>query len=648
MLQQPLSIRTDLDDYALLRKFEPVLRFTKGELYYPTDVEGYVAHASLWASAPNHSDQVLIPEGHLTLETLAQPRSFPFGTVEYMRFVQPLSLGDVVGRALKQGDLQFRALSSGFDPGIGRLARVGLLPRLIDAGFSLSMILRGKVSGATAAVAEEQSKYIQSGGQKFVYYGRVVRQQGWIGLNYWFFYHYDDWRSSFDGVNDHEADWENVWVFLYEDEDGSVKPEWVLYAAHDFTGDDLRRRWDDREQLDIVDETHPVVYIGAGSHAAYYRPGEYLIESEAPGTESLTRYLMAARRLWNRAFGQGDEVEESAPFLTIPFVEYVRGDGLSVGPGQDHEWKPVLLDPPPAWLTDYHGLWGLFTRDPVGGENAPAGPMYNRDGTPRYVWYDPLGFAGLDKVPTPLAEKSVLHEEIDSVAARQKEIERELEAKQGEMEKQGAERAALNGFSYLAKDARGVDGTIVALGDEIQGLRLEHARNKTLLSALAVRVQRLNAGIKDDPRAHIGLMQAPMTTESMRFARAGEIWSALSIGLLLVVFVVLLFLGVASWINALISVIVLFAVIEAVFQRRVANVIAVITVILALVTLVLLALTYWREMLVVGVLAAGIYLTWQNSKVAWAALRAGDRKKAAALAASPDSGLSQDGAGQGS
>ncbi|MFN8496237.1 MAG: hypothetical protein U0641_00100 [Anaerolineae bacterium] len=648
-MQQPMSsVSSNLADYELLRKYEPVLRFTKGELYYPTDVDTYVANTSLWAAVPNRSDKLLTPAGQLTLEALAQPRSFPFGTVEYLRFVQPLSLGDVVGQALKQGDLQFRALANGFDPGIGRLARVGLLPRLIDAGFSLSMILRGKVSGATATIAEEQSKRILAAGQKFIYYGRVVRQEGWIGLNYWFFYHYDDWRSSFDGVNDHEADWENVWVFLYEDEDGALKPEWVLYAAHDFSGDDLRRRWDDREELDIVGETHPVVYIGAGSHAAYYRPGEYLIESEAPGTESLTRYVLAMRRLWNRVFGQGDEVDDSAPFLTIPFVEYVRGDGVSVGPGQDHEWQPVLLDPPPAWLTDYHGLWGLFTRDPVGGENAPAGPMYNRDGTPRYVWYDPLGFAGLDKVPTPVAEQSVLQKELDGLTARQQEIARELQAKQGDLERQGAERTALNGFSYLGKDARGMDEAIVALGEEIQGLRLKQARNMTLTSALSVRLQRLDAGIKDDPRAHIGLMQAPMTTESMRFARAGEIWSALSIGLLLVTFVVLLFLGVSYWINALISVVVIFAVIEAVFQRRVADVIAAITLILALVTLVLLTLAYWRELLIVGVLAAGIYLTWQNAKVAWAARRAGDQKKATALTPNAEAEPSRDGQVKGS
>jgi hypothetical protein len=42
-------------------------------------------------------------------------------------------------------------------------------------------------------------------------------------------------------------------------------------------------------------------------------------------------------------------------------------------------------------------MWGLYAQDPISGENAPAGPMYNRDGSVRAGWYDPLGFAELDK-----------------------------------------------------------------------------------------------------------------------------------------------------------------------------------------------------------------------------------------------------------
>jgi hypothetical protein len=40
------------------------------------------------------------------------------------------------------------------------------------------------------------------------YYGRVVREGGDTVCQYWFVCPFNDWRSTFHGVNDHEADWE--------------------------------------------------------------------------------------------------------------------------------------------------------------------------------------------------------------------------------------------------------------------------------------------------------------------------------------------------------------------------------------------------------------------------------------------------------
>ena len=37
-------------------------------------------------------------------------------------------------------------------------------------------------------------------------------------------------------TNDHEADWEKVMVYLSESESGRLRPEWVAYAAHNYTG----------------------------------------------------------------------------------------------------------------------------------------------------------------------------------------------------------------------------------------------------------------------------------------------------------------------------------------------------------------------------------------------------------------------------
>jgi hypothetical protein len=330
---------------------------------------------------------------------------------------------------------------------------VGYAARLFDAGISLSMLVRGRVPSATAAIAEKLSGEIQAQQQRCLYYGRVVRDGGWICLNYWFFYHYDDWRSGFDGVNDHEADWENLSIFLYETEEGWLEPEWVVFSCHDFTGDDLRRRWDDREQLEIVDNTHPVAYVGVGSHAHYYRPGEYLIESEVPGLQRVEPVLRAARSVWRKLFGdpaaEADQTKpnENAPLFAIPFVEYARGDGMSIGPGQSHPWEMELLDPAPNWLSRFHGLWGLFVRDPVGGENAPAGPMYNRDGQPRFSWFAPLAFAGVDRVPTRVGAALAVQRE--AVLARQQELDTTIQARLGRLQSLGAETAALAGLSYM-------------------------------------------------------------------------------------------------------------------------------------------------------------------------------------------------------
>ena len=74
-----------------------------------------------------------------------------------------------------------------------------------------------------AAAAELDYFHMRAKQDKFVYYGRVVRQKDWTVLQYWYFYCFNSWRSGFGGVNDHESDWEMVSIYLYED-DGQLDP----------------------------------------------------------------------------------------------------------------------------------------------------------------------------------------------------------------------------------------------------------------------------------------------------------------------------------------------------------------------------------------------------------------------------------------
>ncbi len=398
------------NEVALLRRYEPVIRFSRGEQFYPMDAEAYIRQAQLCVLRVNELPTTLIERGELTGEILGHIRLDDPGSIYYLQFVEPLAQADVQ-RFRRESTLRE------FHTGRGRLARVGLLTRLGDLIFSVSLLLRGKVPGGMAAAAALRYQAGMRDDPHYCYYGRVVRTQGYTVLQYWLFYAYNDWRSSFHGVNDHEADWEMVSVFLAADDQGELQPVWLGYSAHNFVGDDIRRSWNDPE-IEKVGE-HPVVYVAAGSHASYFFRGEYLPSVEVPLPSSLVRVWRGLLRFWRETLRQGDQptTRERRDVLRIPFVDYARGDGLSVGPGQAHEWEPRFLQdtpdaPAPAWVEGYSGRWGLYIGDQLAGEDAPAGPRFNGQGAIRATWNDPLGWCGLDTVPTPQQRKAVLERHI--------------------------------------------------------------------------------------------------------------------------------------------------------------------------------------------------------------------------------------------
>ncbi len=276
------------------------------------------------------------------------------------------------------------------------MARVGLFSRVIDSFFDASLLIRGVVPGGTTAAAEVRYREILNKDPRYIYYGRVIRDGDYTVLHYIFFYVMNDFRSTFHGTNDHESDWEQIFIYL-SDEENPV-PIWVAYASHDFSGDNLRRRWDDPELK--KEGMHPVIFAGAGSHSSYFLPGEYLLSIEPKYLRAINDVASSIRIFWNNTLGQGttSEVIEKEARLIMPYIDYARGDGVSIGPGLEKSWSPILLTEDAGWAEEYRGLWGMDTRDRFDGERGPAGPKFNRDGTVRVSWYDPLGWAGLDKV----------------------------------------------------------------------------------------------------------------------------------------------------------------------------------------------------------------------------------------------------------
>lgn len=598
------TISASASDLELLRHFEPVVRFTQGEQFYPTDVERYVKDSSLWAHYPDGRDELLVKHGEMTLEKLVEPRPAPFGTVHYLRFIEPLSLSESAQMLANQ--LRLRAiLKNNFHPGIGRLARGGLLPRIVDALFTVSFLLRGRVPAAIAAAAELDYFHMRAQDDKFVYHGRVARQNDWTVLQYWFFSCYDSWRTGFSGVNDHESDWEMISLYLYES-DGQLIPEWAAYASHDFHGDDLRRRWDDAEQIDFVDG-HPVVYCGAGSHASYFRRGEYQAEVNL----ELPSWIHTVHHAWNKLWTQVLGLQPFDPFR-IPFVDYARGDGLSLGPGQAKTWIPVVIDESTPWISQYRGLWGLFARDPISGENAPAGPMYNRDGSPRASWYDPLGFAGLDKVPPPPDALRLLEKNCAEITSRQKALDDLVPDKVAELQALGVKLKSMEGNPHLAKQHAALEKKMAPLTDEIHNLRREQSENTAMLESLNERIEHEKSGVREDPRAHIQHLIMPVKTARMRFDRAAEWWAAVSLSLLLFAVVGLMLFAQQFLVAGLAIILLLFIVTESVLRGAFIQTVGQLTALLAIIGTVILFLHFWFWILVIALLGAAVFLMFQR------------------------------------
>jgi hypothetical protein len=525
------------DDLALLRRFEPVVRLTAGEMFQPVSVEDYLAHATLLQTGAQQV--VLCPAGTVTPQRLAAVGREHSAEPLSLRYVsRPLSRREYRAWVSRGGRPPFRASSAA--------TAVGLVGRLLAAITGLSLIVRGRVPGGWAAAAAEQHRQT-SATSTCHYYGHVLRDAGYVSLQYWFLYPMNDWRSTFGGVNDHEADWEQITVFVAEDDDGTLRPHWVAFSSHDEKGADLRRRSDDPD-LEWHGE-HPVVYAGAGSHSGAYLPGEYLVSVPL----ALPGWLESLRRRVLRVLPWGDPDE---PGISVPYLDYRRGDGESIGPGQRQEWHACLVDGDTPWVRDYRGLWGLDTRDPLGGERAPAGPRYERDGTVRRSWAQPVAWAALDGVPPQAMPDRAGHME-DDLRRRRADLEQRL----------GREREELRRLATLDR-FRGRPVLPASTAVQTQQRVVDEARDE--LAALDSDLDAIRATpTPPAPGVHDHLHHRALPLDVDRPAAAPlRLWASISTTVIVATLGLVMLLGEGSVIVPLLAVAGAAIVIEAFFRRK--------------------------------------------------------------------------------
>ncbi len=587
-------------ELRLLRTYEPIVRFARGELFFPTAVEPYVAQCSLWRRDADGVSGCLVPATDLTLERLCQEAVAHQHSPLSLRFVEaPLKRAEYLRwRRIPRERLTARA----------RFTTTGMFGRLVEAGLRASLLVRGTVSKGLAAAAEITYRE-RLDAERMTYYGRVVRAGGYVCLQYWYFYAMNDWRSTFSGVNDHEADWEMATVYLAERPDGAAEPVWVACSSHDHSGDDLRRRWDDPELQ--RHGMHPVLFAGAGSHSGAFVPGDYVISVDPP---QLRKVLAVAHRVQRFLAPWRDETRPGAG-LGIPFVDYARGDGKSIGPDQPDGWTARMISDDTPWVRDYRGLWGLDTEDHFGGERAPAGPRYERDGSVRHAWADPLGWAGLLKVPPGKEEALELLRA--SVARLESEL---LQAD----ERIASERSILR---RVASEVRSLEAhdfarpLVQSRYDELKQLEEELARAIAARAAMAeeLRAHRDELQAPSEaipPQAHLSGQFRPRTEEQQRRTRFLRTWAAISTPLVLSAVPVILLARPLAWSATLAGLAVLFAGMEAFARRRLLSFMASTVMVLAvagvLVALVELAQQHWKVVISAAFAAAALVLLIGN------------------------------------
>jgi hypothetical protein len=588
LVQSPVS-----DVLTLARRFEPVLRYTKGELFFPMPVERYLEAAALFRRTPEKKPPELVaPSGTLNLSTLISYAGERGGVNLELHFVDKPLNRSAYRRWRRRPD---RPKFQGGSP----FAMVGMFGRIIDSILRFSLIMRGKVPGGFAAAAH--IRFQASGRLAPTYYVRAIRDAGYLVLQYWFFYAMNDWRSTFGGVNDHEGDWEQITLFLTEPDNNEPQLAWVAFSAHDEVGDDLRRRVDDPD-LQLVDGTHPVVHAGAGSHSGAYLPGDYIVTAAPPALEKLTQWW----RRFARFITPGRKTRQERSGIGLPFIDYRRGDGPSVGPGTDQGWTPVVIDDDTPWVREYRGLWGYDTRDPFGGERAPAGPRYERNGPIRRAWDRPVAWAGLDKVPpTPTDEVSALQR-------RAADLEAELDTAQlrlaDEIDRlrsrhEGSRALAADG-APVAVDHAAAQAAVDTTRDEIAGLMAEQqAVSNALIRPLP----------PEPVHAHLRHRALPDQDTQRPAHWTLRLWAAISVSVLLLAMAwLILYQTTSGLLVGLIVIIAAVAAIEAAFRGRLLPFLASLVILLLIWAGIYLAVTNLRLAIAVTLILGALALVLSN------------------------------------
>jgi hypothetical protein len=376
----------------LHQKYAPIMHFAREERFFPMSVDDFLTYTALYVKG---QEKPVFPTGKVTLDDLAGRyssretflRSVATGPIRGMEVASEWGMATLRlvyewsrRPAVAWTEELARSAYDWFSEKTKTATRLFwwnslLLPKAHTdkKGGTRAELPRFKLSQEVRKSAIESYEASQGKDRSYTYYYRTVQQAGYLNLQYWFFYAYNDWASGYGGFNDHEGDWEGFHVFFKLDAGNRPiePPAYVCYLGHHSR---ITKPWDHPDVKKV--STHPVIYVAAGSHASYPEAKEYP--------------LMALYNL----------------------IDYAMGDSFTL----DHDgWQNRIHLEKAPWLSTYLGSWGtrywlslewvqkvlgsLVSSIPgevdIPGVSAPRGPRFGDEGSERETWRNPVVFAGI-------------------------------------------------------------------------------------------------------------------------------------------------------------------------------------------------------------------------------------------------------------
>jgi hypothetical protein len=253
----------------------------------------------------------------------------------------------------------------------------------------------------------------------------------------------------------------------------------------------------------------------------------------------------------------------------------------------------------------------MYTGDVLEGEDAPAGPKFRRDGTLKVQWYDPIGWCGLDKVPTPAQRLEVLQRQSERLRAQQRELEGKIRVQSERLMGLEVESEAIRGDASLTRHAIELRREVQRSSQALQELKAQYALNDQLIDQCESYAARVQSGDPGDPRQHLTLPQLPTSPAEIQFGQLAQTWSAISIGVLLIGFAVVAQFT-RNWGPGLLILFAIFIFLESLARRQFSETVRTVVVGLALVALLTLIYDFFPTILVLVAFLVGALIIWEN------------------------------------